>query len=192
MWFQVFLSNTNTLQTDLFDPLMRTLQVQSLRVIFPHFPELEAHHPIQFSVIPQTMEVISDRYEYIKTGWKRMRHKNEPTEMDRNRLRLIWTKLDGLIDMHLFTKLLVLAVFLFPNWLPYQKSTFYSTLYSCPVGWGCRIHRLLLCRGVRPPTSVRDMTLNNLMVRFQQCWSFGEYGVPLYCHRSQVHSGPEW
>ena len=22
---------------------------------------------------------------------------------------------------------------------------------SCPVGWGCRIHRLLLCRGVRPP-----------------------------------------
>ena len=21
----------------------------------------------------------------------------------------------------------------------------------CPVGWGCRIHRLLLCRGVRPP-----------------------------------------
>ena len=22
---------------------------------------------------------------------------------------------------------------------------------GCPVGWGCRIHRLLLCRGVRPP-----------------------------------------
>ena len=22
---------------------------------------------------------------------------------------------------------------------------------SCPVGWGCRIHRLLLCRRVRPP-----------------------------------------
>ena len=32
---------------------------------------------------------------------------------------------------------------------------------NCPVGWGCRIHRLLLCRGVRPPpTSVLDMTLN--------------------------------
>ena len=64
----------------------------------------------------------------------------------------------------------------------------------CPVGWGCRIHWLLLCRGVRPPppTRVLDMTLNNLMVRFQQCWSFGECGVPLHCHRSQVHSGPEW
>ena len=25
------------------------------------------------------------------------------------------------------------------------------TLKHCPVSWGCRIHRLLLCRGVRPP-----------------------------------------
>ena len=38
--------------------------------------------------------------------------------------------------------------------------------YFCPVGWGCRIHRLLLCRGVRlPPTSVLDMTLNNLKTK---------------------------
>ena len=36
-----------------------------------------------------------------------------------------------------------------------------------PVGWGCRIHRLHLCRGLRsPPTSFLDMTLNYLMVRF--------------------------
>ena len=64
----------------------------------------------------------------------------------------------------------------------------------CPVVWDCRIHWLHLCRGVRPPplTSVLDMTLNNLMVRFRQCWSFGECGIPLHCHRSQVHSGPEW
>ena len=80
---------------------------------------------------------------------------------------------------------------------PYQvPHTLYSWNYSsvCPVGWGCRIHRLLLCRGVRPPplTSVLDMTLNNLMVRFQQCWSFGECRVPLHCHRSLIHSGPEW
>ena len=41
--------------------------------------------------------------------------------------------------------------------------------HVCPVGWGCRIHRLLLSRGVRPPnpTSFLDMTLNNLMVTFQ-------------------------
>ena len=40
--------------------------------------------------------------------------------------------------------------------------------FYCPVGWGCRIHRPHLCRGVRPPPmSVLDMTLNKLMVRFQ-------------------------
>ena len=27
-------------------------------------------------------------------------------------------------------------------------------ILNCPVGWGCRIHRLLLCRGVRPPPRV--------------------------------------
>ena len=50
-----------------------------------------------------------------------------------------------------------------------------------PLGWGCRIHRLLLCRGVRTPptTSVLYMTLNNLMMRFQQWWSFREWEVPL-------------
>ena len=39
---------------------------------------------------------------------------------------------------------------------------------TCPVGWGCRIHQLHFCRWVRPsPTSVLDMTLNNLIVGFQ-------------------------
>ena len=34
---------------------------------------------------------------------------------------------------------------------------------SCPVGWSCRIHRLLPSRGVRPPSpkGVLDMTLND-------------------------------
>ena len=26
----------------------------------------------------------------------------------------------------------------------------YPQSVTCPVGWGCRIHRLLLCRGVKP------------------------------------------
>ena len=43
-----------------------------------------------------------------------------------------------------------------------------DSLNLCPVGWGRRIHRLHLCRGVRLPSMrVPDMTLNNLMVRFQ-------------------------
>ena len=40
------------------------------------------------------------------------------------------------------------------------------------------------------PMSVLDMTLNYLMMRFQP-WSFGECGVPLHCHCSQIHSGLE-
>ena len=43
-----------------------------------------------------------------------------------------------------------------------------SQTVCCPVGWNCRIHRLHLCRRIRTtPISVLDMTLNNLMVRFQ-------------------------
>ena len=41
------------------------------------------------------------------------------------------------------------------------------------------------------PKRVLDMTLNNLMVMLQECCSFRKCGVPLYCHHSQVHSGPE-
>ena len=39
------------------------------------------------------------------------------------------------------------------------------------------------------PSSVQEMILNSLMVRLQQCWSFGECRVHLHCHSSQVHSG---
>ena len=61
-------------------------------------------------------------------------------------------------------------------WVPVDGSTDSSLIFTlatfrvilCPVGWGCRIHRLLLCRGVRhPSTSVLDIILNNLMVRFK-------------------------
>ena len=56
----------------------------------------------------------------------------------------------------------------------------------CPVSWGCRIHRLHLCREVSPTPEIRvlDMTLNNLMVKFQRCWSFGESGTPVHWHCS--------
>ena len=51
-----------------------------------------------------------------------------------------------------------------------KLQTFLLKWLVCPVRWGCRIHRLLLCRRVKTPapqTYVLDMTLNNLMVRFQ-------------------------
>ena len=42
-------------------------------------------------------------------------------------------------------------------------------IYAGPVGWGHRIHRILLCREVRHPhpMSVLNMTISNLMVRLQ-------------------------
>ena len=42
-----------------------------------------------------------------------------------------------------------------------------------------------------PPTSVLDITLNNLMMRLQY-WSFEECEIPLHCHYSLVHSDPLW
>ena len=88
--------------------------------------------------------------------------------------------------------------------LPVSSSFFpsrFSTIltrswWHLPVaqcGWGCRIHRLHLCRGVRthpPPTSILDMTLNNLMVRLQDCWTFGKCGMPFHCYCSQAYSDP--
>ena len=73
----------------------------------------------------------------------------------------------------------------------------YSQVHSdpncCPVSWGCSIHWLLLCRGVRAPLNECPvMILNNLMVRFQLCWSFGQCGVPLHCHYSLAQSGNTW
>ena len=51
-----------------------------------------------------------------------------------------------------------------------QKRKLYNDLALTPeddpVDWGCRIHRLYLCRGVRSPPliSALDMTQNNLLV----------------------------
>ena len=72
------------------------------------------------------------------------------------------------------------------SWPSYVLS--YFSVFHGSVGWGCRIHQLHLCRGVRLlPTSVLGMTLNNLLVMVQ-CWRFRECGVLLHCHHSQVHS----
>ena len=61
----------------------------------------------------------------------------------------------------------------------------YDTKMHRPVGWGCRIHRLQICRRViLSPMSVLD--------RIWKCWSIGECRVPLHCYYSQVHSDPEW
>ena len=64
----------------------------------------------------------------------------------------------------------------------------YLYIVNCGVGVGCRIYRLHLCRGVRPPPN--------------ECLGYGtkqsdgeasvmlECGIPFHCYHSQVHPGP--
>ena len=51
-----------------------------------------------------------------------------------------------------------------------KKKKFCTYALKCPypIGWGCRIYRLHLCRGVRPPPNkCPDMTVNNLILRLK-------------------------
>ena len=75
-----------------------------------------------------------------------------------------------------------------------HKNHLFALRYTMPHRWrGYWVHWHLPCRGVRPrQKSFLDMTLSSLMVRFHYCRNFGECGVPLYWHRSQVHSVPGW
>ena len=60
----------------------------------------------------------------------------------------------------------------------------------CLVVWGCRIHRLHLCRGVKPsPTSILDMTLNNLMVRL---WNVEHPFTAIAPRFTLARSGNTW
>ena len=48
-----------------------------------------------------------------------------------------------------------------------RKDSKANLKWSSPVDRDCRIHRLLLCRRVRPSNECPDMTLNYLMVKLQ-------------------------
>ena len=49
---------------------------------------------------------------------------------------------------------LLMLLLCFINWMLFYVAIFRKVTRkwdNCPVSWGCRIHWLLLCRGVRPP-----------------------------------------
>ena len=71
-----------------------------------------------------------------------------------------------------------------------RKQSLHLHSDTTPVSWCYRIHRLHLCRSVRPPPT-SDMTLNHLMARLQS-WSLGKCRVLLHCLYSKVHSDLEW
>ena len=62
-----------------------------------------------------------------------------------------------------------------------------------PIGWGCRIHWLYLCRGVKNPTQ-RISWILHWTIRWEPSNNSGALrnaGTP-YCYRSQIHSKLEW
>ena len=79
--------------------------------------------------------------------------------------------------------------------LPRQDFIIFVWIYQnvCPVSWGCRIYRLLLCRVLTPhPNECPGYDTKQSDGEVPVTLELGECGVPLYCHRSQVHSGPAW
>ena len=77
-------------------------------------------------------------------------------------------------------------------WRFYQVVTRLNTDQAAPVGWGCRIHRLLLCWGVRLSQRVSwydtKQSDGEVPVMLELCRT---QSTPFYSHCSQVHSGPE-
>ena len=91
---------------------------------------------------------------------------------------LFWMSRALLSDEYLFEVIFVLSWLVSWNCINACKNCDVGIKWPCSVSLGCRIHRLHLCRGVRPNlTSVLDMTESNVMVRFH------------WCHRSR---DPEW
>ena len=78
------------------------------------------------------------------------------TALSRNRTRV--TVSISFNDKHYTTSTLHMYVWLFVIFFPFLLSSFINTvclffiyLSICPVGWGCRIHRLSFCKEVRLP-----------------------------------------
>ena len=61
-----------------------------------------------------------------------------------------------------------------------------------PIGWGSRIHRLHLYRGVRLHYKCPGYDTKQSDGKAPIMLGFEERRLPLYCHRSHVHSGLEW
>ena len=123
----------------------------------PQTPKLEHHQQMQFNVIPRTLNGFKYCYQTLIILVNIIHlHTDKSFQV-----LLCNAKNELLITIH--THIYICT--------PLDKNI------SCPVGRGVRSH---------PPTSVLDMTLNNLVVRFRYCWTFGECGVSLHCHRCHL------
>ena len=137
---------------------------------FPGVPELEPHYQIGQCHI---WTLLGWRGSYVSAEMQSIYFTAAPCHFVEGQF-----KLQPCYDVHFRTYTLI-PLFHGLNILP-------TLLIHCPFGWDCRIHWPHLCRGVKTPMSVLDITLNNLVVRFQWCWGFGKCGIPLHCHCSHL------
>ena len=63
--------------------------------------------------------------------------------------------------------------------------------FFSPVSWGCRIHTLHLCSGVRPQPPTSEWKWYKTIRWWGSSPEFWKNGVPLHCHCSQLQSRPE-
>ena len=64
-------------------------------------------------------------------------------------------------------------------------------IYACPVGWGCRIHWLHLCRGVRPPA--RRHRVSQIWHKAIWWWGFSPGAlIDVECPFLPLLPGPLW
>ena len=65
----------------------------------------------------------------------------------------------------------------------------FLTKFFCPATWGCRIHRLFLCRGVRPSTTTTNTTTTtNECPRYDTKQSY--YKLPIMLELGGMRSIP--
>ena len=78
------------------------------------------------------------------------------------------------------------------RWPFLMKSRIKIHKKDCPVGWGCRIHRLLLFRGVRPPNECPGYDTKQ---SFSKTGALGKAEYPFIAiapRSTQARSGSTW
>ena len=76
------------------------------------------------------------------------------------------------------------------NWIIWNNTVLILTLCIAQLVGAVEYTNCFSAEGKTP--AHESPGYDNLMVRFQWCWDFGECRAPLHWHCSQAHSDPVW
>ena len=122
-------------------PTMITVTLQANSLVYVHFD----YH------VWGTVEQETNKYLYYIKDEPKVRITAEFTNLNKENVRKSGRRIRNYPETGVETRVYF-----------YKFNLLYFKIFSCnfgkstrkdicPVGWGCRIYRLLLCRGVRPP-----------------------------------------